>query len=258
MTQAVQIFNHPDFGDVRVIELNGEVLFVGKDVAIALGYSNPRKALADHVPDKYKKDGVTIRDSMGREQTPTLITEAGLYKLIMRSKLPNAERFSDWTCEEVLPSIRKTGLYIDPNAPIEPDFLRRIADEIDRRTKKIALLETQLAEAKPKVDYCDLILQCPDLVTTSAIAKDYGMSAKKFNQLLRDLGVQFYQSGMWLLYQKYARLGWSSTKTYPFTDERGKTHCKVHTYWTQKGRLGLYDLLKKKNYFPTIEKEAVA
>ena len=110
------IYEHEQFGKIRVVDEKGEPWFVGKDVATALGYSNPRKALADHVPDKFKKDGVTIRDSMGREQTPTLITEAGLYKLVMRSKLPTAEKFSDWVCAEVIPTIRKHGVYMTPAA----------------------------------------------------------------------------------------------------------------------------------------------
>ena len=86
-------------------------MFVGGDVAIALGYTNPRKALKDHVPDKYKKHGVTIRDSMGRNQRPTLINEAGLYKLVFKSNLPAAEDFSDWVCEDIMPNIRKHGFY---------------------------------------------------------------------------------------------------------------------------------------------------
>ena len=104
-------FSNAEFGNVRAMLIDGEPWFVGKDVAKALGYKNPRDALKNHVPDKYKKDGVAIRDSIGREQKPVLINEAGLYKLVMRSKLENAEKFSDWVCEDVLPSIRKTGSY---------------------------------------------------------------------------------------------------------------------------------------------------
>lgn len=106
----VQIFSHPEFGGVRVVELNGEAFFVGRDVAIALGYAKPENALATHVPDKYKK--VTpIQGTPGGTQNMTVINEAGLYKLIFASKLPKAIDFSDWVCEEVLPSIRKTGKY---------------------------------------------------------------------------------------------------------------------------------------------------
>lgn len=112
---ALTIFKSAEFGSVRAMLIDGEPWFVGKDVATALGYSNSRKALKDHVPDKYKKADVTIRDvsSNGVEQrrNVTLINEAGLYKLVMRSELESAEEFSDWVCEGVLPSIRKTGSY---------------------------------------------------------------------------------------------------------------------------------------------------
>ena len=117
-------------------------------------------------------------------------------------------------------------MYIDPRAEITSEMLRRMADAIDARDKKIAVLNTQVAELQPKASYYDIVLQCKDLVTTSAIAKDYGYSAKKFNKLLYRLGVQYPQSGMWLLYQKYASLGWSSTKTHKYMGLDGEIHCK--------------------------------
>lgn len=117
MDNTIVQFSNAEFGNVRGLLIDGVPWFVGKDVAAALGYSNSRKALKDHVPDKYKKDGVTIRDPIGREQKPVLINEAGLYKLVMRSQLENAEKFSDWVCEDVLPSIRKTGSYSVKNEP---------------------------------------------------------------------------------------------------------------------------------------------
>lgn len=117
MDNTIVQFSNAEFGNVRGLLIDGVPWFVGKDVAAALGYSNSRKALKDHVPDKYKKDGVTIRDPIGREQKPVLINEAGLYKLVMRSQLENAEKFSDWVCEDVLPSIRKTGTYSVKNEP---------------------------------------------------------------------------------------------------------------------------------------------
>lgn len=107
----LQIFNNPEFGEIRSIEINGEPWFVGKDVAAALGYSNTKDALAKRVYDEDKRDGVAIRDPIGREQTPTLINESGLYCLIFSSKLEKAREFKRWVTTEVLPSIRKTGGY---------------------------------------------------------------------------------------------------------------------------------------------------
>ncbi|MBR3499692.1 MAG: phage antirepressor KilAC domain-containing protein [Selenomonadaceae bacterium] len=255
MSTAIQIFNHPEFGDVRVVNKNGEPLFVGKDVALALGYSNPRDALAKHVPDKFKR--VSQIATPGGNQDMTLITEAGLYKLVFASKLPKAVEFSDWTCEEVIPSIRKTGVYMTTKAAEEilsnPDFIIELAQQVKAARAQIEVLNTQVAELQTKANYCDVVLQCKELVTTSVIAKDYGYSAKAFNKLLHELGVQFRQSDIWLLYQEYAAQGWSQTKTHIYYDEDGKPHSKPHMYWTQKGRLGLYELLKAKNILPLIE-----
>lgn len=96
------------------MEVNNEPWFVGKDVASVLGYANTRKALADHIDDEDKLDGVTIRDPIGREQNPVIINESGLYSLILSSKLPNAKQFKRWVTSEVLPTIRKHGAYMTP------------------------------------------------------------------------------------------------------------------------------------------------
>lgn len=110
-----------------------------------------------------------------------------------------------------------------------------------------------IEELQPKATYYDLILQCPDLVSTTEIAKDYGMSATKFNRLLHDLKIQFKQSGVWFLYQKYAGFGYTKTKTHNYSDDNGVQHSRQHMYWTQKGRLFLYELLKSENIVPLIE-----
>ncbi|MBR3747132.1 MAG: phage antirepressor KilAC domain-containing protein [Selenomonadaceae bacterium] len=184
------------------------------------------------------------------------VNEDGLYDVILDSRKPNAKRFRKWITSEVIPSIRKTGLYVNPNAPITGDMVIALGMRMKELEAKNAALTAQIEADAPKVSYYDLILQCPDLVSTSQIAKDYGMSAKAFNTLLHRLGVQFNQGGVWLLYQKFARLGWTSSKTHVYADENGKTHSRSHTYWTQRGRLGLYELLKRNGYLPTIEQAA--
>lgn len=110
-----------------------------------------------------------------------------------------------------------------------------------------------IEELQPKATYYDLILQCPDLVSATEIAKDYGMSATKFNRLLHDLKIRFKQSGVWFLYQKYAGFGYTKTKTHNYSDDNGVQHSRQHMYWTQKGRLFLYELLKSENIVPLIE-----
>lgn len=116
----------------------------------------------------------------------------------------------------------------------------------------------QIAELAPKATYYDLVLQCNSLLSVTEIAKDYGMSASKFNRALKDLGVQYKQSGVWFLYAKYQDKGYTSTKTQNYNRPDGSQGSKVHTYWTQKGRLFLYDLLKKADIMPMVEKEVVA
>lgn len=120
----------------------------------------------------------------------------------------------------------------------------------------VAVQTQQISELQPKASYYDVILNCKDLVSTTEIAKDYGKSAKWLNALLHDLGVQFKQGGIWLLYQKYAECGYTNTRTHNYLDNSGNTHAKVHTYWTQKGRIFIYDLLKSRNIFPNVEKSA--
>lgn len=116
--------------------------------------------------------------------------------------------------------------------------------------------QKQIEEMQPKATYYDLILQCPDLVSTTVIAKDYGMSAAKFNGCLHDFGIQFKQSGVWVLYREYDHFGYTSTKTHNYSDANGNQHSRLHTYWTQKGRLFLYDFLRNKGIVPVIERLA--
>lgn len=122
-------------------------------------------------------------------------------------------------------------------------------------TETIAVQNQQILEMQPKVSYYDVVLNCKDLISTSAIAKDYGKSAIWMNRYLHEKGVQFKQGDIWLLYQKYAQKGYTSTKTHSYSGSDGEPHTKVHTYWTQKGRLFIYELMKSDGMRPLIEQE---
>lgn len=249
----VQVFENPEFGSVRVIGDLENPLFCLSDVCKVLELPQVAKVI------QRLDDGVLSKhplETAGGVQQMYFINEEGLYDVVLESRKPHAKKFRKWLVGEVAISVRKTGMYINPQAQISPAFLRQIADKIEELEAKTALLETQNAELQPKASYYDLVLQCKDLISVSTIAKDYGYSAITFNKILEELDVQFNQSGIWLLKQKYACKGWTSTKTHPCTDAKGNVHCKVHTYWTQKGRLGLYDLLKQHGYLPTIEKNS--
>lgn len=256
----IQVFENKDFGAVRTTEVDGKPYFVGKDVAEILGYANPNEALADHVDAEDKLNSKTLL-SLG-QRGGWLINESGLYSLILTSKLPKAKAFKRWVTSEVLPSIRKHGLYAVNEILANPDIAIRALQELkaERERRKslegtVAVQHQQIAEMQPKVSYYDLILQCPDLMSTTTIAKDYGYSAKRLNAYLHEQGIQFKQGGIWLLYQKYAEQGYTSTKTHNYAGEDGTQHAKPHTYWTQKGRLFLYDLLKARGILPLIERE---
>lgn len=142
----LMIFNNPEFGDIRSVQLDGEAWLVGKDVAEALGYTNPRKALSDHVDeeDKRQGDGVTIRDPMGREQTPTVINESGLYSLVLSSKLPGAKRFRRWVTSEVLPTLRRQGTYTMQTPKSAMEMLRLQSQAMFELDERVNVLEDKL------------------------------------------------------------------------------------------------------------------
>lgn len=260
----LQIFKNEEFGEVRTVEIGGESWFVGKDVAEILGYSNTRDALAKHIDGEDKGD-VAIRDSIGREQSTTIINESGLYSLILSSKLPNAKAFKRWITSEVLPSIRKHGLYATDELLDNPDLIIQMATKLkeEREVRKALEIENkvqsqQIAELTPKATYYDLILQCKDLLSMTEIAKDYGKSAKGMNKLLNEFGIQYKQGGVWFLYAKYQDKGYTQTKTQNYPKPDGTQGSGVHMYWTQKGRLFLYDLLKSEDILPMVERDIVA
>lgn len=268
--KELQIFNNSDFGEIRTLEENSKVLFCATDVARALGYSNPHDAISRHCKGVVKREGVsqtTNQHGMTTQQVTELnfIPEGDVYRLITHSKLPSAERFESWVFDEVLPSIRKHGMYATEELIANPDLaiaaFTALKEERERNKAlqiTIAVQEQQISELKPKASYYDLILNCKDLVSIGTIAKDYGKSARWLNTLLHDKGIQYKQGKIWLLYQKYAEKGYTSTKTHNYLDGNGVTHSKIHTYWTQKGRLFIYELLKQDGIVPTMEKKSVA
>jgi len=185
-----------------------------------------------------------------------IINESGLYSLILSSKLTSAKRFKRWVTNEVLPSIRKHGAYATSDTLDEmlrdPKFADALIRKLAEERKKTAALEELTEELAPKALYCDLILQSRNAVPVSLIAKDYGMTATAFNRLLHGFGIQYPLAGTWLLYKEYAGRGYTHTRTYRVNDLTSA----MHTCWTQKGRLFLYEYLKGWGILPLIEKYA--
>lgn len=260
MQNEIQIFNF-DSKDVRTLTINDEPYFVGNDVAGVLGYSNPRDALSRHVDEEDK--GVVKLDTLGGKQKQTVINESGVYSLIIFSKLPTAKKFKHWITSEVLPAIRKHGAYMTPDKIDEilsnPDTIISLATQLkqerERRLQEHEqrlIAEQKVNEYEPKASYYDTILQNSSLVTITQIAKDYGMSAVAMNKKLHELGVQFKQGKTWFLYAKYQKNGWTHSKTVPIKHGKGTA---MNTEWTQKGRIGIYQILKENGILPLIERE---
>ena len=255
----LQVFKFEGQNEVRVIEQDGEPWFVAKDVGEILGLSNIRVEISRLDSDE-KKVSQIVTPSNGGYTDVSIISESGLYTLIMRSNKPQAKTFRKWVTSEVLPSIRRHGLYAIDDVLNDPDIMiaalqalkteREIAKGL---TEKVAIQTQQIAEMQPKATYYDEVLSFPDAISISRISKDYGWSARRMNEWLSAQGIQFKLGDIWLLYPKYAELGYTSTKTAIFTANDGTPYTKVHTYWTQKGRLFIYELMKAAGNLPLIE-----
>lgn len=247
------VFNNPDFGSVRTLMVGDIPFFVGKDVANILGYVNPQKAIRTHIDEEDR--GTTKMDTPGGVQEVGIINESGLYSLILSSKMPNAKQFKRWVTNDVLPSIRQHGVYATEDfitkSIQDPAWAISVLQELQAKEEKIAIQAQQISELQPKASYYDLILQNKSTLPITKIAKDYGMSGRKMNGLLHDLGIQYKMGKTWILYQDYADQGYTQSRTFAIDDEKSA----MHTYWTQKGRLFLYGLLKsKKGILPVIER----
>lgn len=190
----LQIFNHPDFGEVRTVTINDEPWFVGKDVAQVLGYAKPENALATHVDgDDTLKQGIT--DSLGRIQNTTLINESGLYSLILSSKLPGAKEFKRWITSEVLPSIRKHGAYMTPEtlqaAILNPDTMIQLCQQLkneQEKNRELSVTNSRLTVEnqimQPKAEYFDELVDRNLLTNFRETAKELECKPKKFVEFL--------------------------------------------------------------------------
>ncbi len=260
--EEIKIFNSEEFGDIRTVTIDKEPWFVGKDVATALGYANPKNAVPTHVSEEDKLS--TQIEYAGQRREVTVINESGLYALIFGSKLESAKRFKRWVTNEVLPAIRKTGGY-QMAQPQREELLamavieaKKTIDSLKDRCTFLGdqVIENQriITELQPKANYVDTILQSKSLVLTTQIAKDYGISARKLNQILKDLKIQYKVGGQWVLYSKYQNNGYVHSRTIDIARADGRADVVMQTEWTQKGRLFLYEELKKHGYVPVIEK----
>lgn len=253
----LMIFQSPEFGQIRTVDVDGEPWLVGKDVARALGYQNPSKALSDHVDDEDKLNNESLL-SLG-QRGGWLINESGLYSLVLSSKLPGAKKFRRWVTSEVLPSIRKTGGYAIPQD--YPSALRALAAAEEQRLALAAENERQkqqLADFEPIRQYVDTILESKGALAITQIAADYDISARRLNQILHDEGVQRNVNGQWILYRKHMGKGLTSSKTIHFVHADGRPDTKMQTQWTQKGRLLIHEILTRRGILAVMDKGIAA
>lgn len=268
MGTNITIFNNPQFGDIRTAGTADNPLFCLADLCRVL------ELRVDGVTPRLKKGGynrIGVIDSLGREQQAIFVNEQNLYKVIMRSDKPQAEQFQDWVCGEILPTIRKTGGYSLPSGYL-PDFsnpaeaARAWADQYEKvqieskraleAEKQVLELSDTVASMRPKAEYYDIILASKETVTITQIAQDYGMSAKAFNVLLRNFGIQHKVAGQWILYAKYLPFGYVQSEPILIDHKNGTKGTKMFSKWTQKGRIFLYEELKRRSYIPLIERAA--
>ena len=260
-TTKVTVFQNRQFGEVRTIMRDGEPWFVAADVCRALEVNNSRDAVARLDGDEKTAVVLTDTSSNGviQKRAMTLVSESGLYSLVLGSRKPEARLFKRWITHEVIPSIRKHGVYAIDQLLDNPDLLiaslQKLKAERERANHAEELAAAQgrlIEEMEPKATYYDLVLSSTNAVPITMIAKDYGLSAIRLNQILHDLGVQYKLDGTWILYQDYANCGYTKTQTHAISEDKSV----IHTCWTQKGRLFIYDLLKnERDLLPLMERD---
>lgn len=260
MDNNIQIFNNEELGTIRIKGTPDAPLFCLGDVCKMLGLRQ------GNVRERLEKGVVSTEPLLtsGGIQMVNFVTEDGLYDVILDSRKPEAKRFRKWVTSEVLPTIRKHGAYMTKDALeraiAEPDFLIQLATTLKEEKAKRLEAEQQceaqkqiIGEMEKKVSYLDLILSSTSTVTITQIAQDYGMSGQKMNKLLHGLHIQYKVGDQWILYAEYKDKCYVSSETIHFVTSEGVPCTTLNTKWTQKGRLFLYDILKKEGILPKME-----
>lgn len=233
-----------------------EPLFLAKDVAEWIEYDlSSINKLVQNVDDEEKVR--SIIPTLGGEQEMWMLTEDGVYEVLMQSRKPKAKLFKK-EVKSILKSIRLNGGYIANQEQLTPEQIVANAlivaqNIINNQNRQIEEMSVKMSELEKKSDYLDLILESKETVTVTQIAQDYGMSAKAFNKILIKLGIQHKVNGQWILYAKYLGEGYVHSKTVSITRSNGMKDTVMNTEWKQKGRIFLYNLLKDNGYIPLIE-----
>lgn len=259
--EDLKLFQSPEFGQVRTVMKDGEVLFAATDVAKCLGYVNPQKAIRDHC----KSTGVNEMDTPtnGGIQRVKFITKGNVIRLVANSTLPQAEKIESWIFDEVIPSVLENGGYIATRTDDTPEEimakaltiaqatlakreerLKQLEAQTEQQQETIELQQAEIKKSAPKVEYYDKTLQSVNTQTTTQVAKSLGMDAHKLNRKLKEAGILYNQSGQWLLKQPYASWGLHATRTQTYTRSDGSTGTSTYTVWTEKGKRFIVSLME--------------
>ncbi|QLK66733.1 phage antirepressor KilAC domain-containing protein [Lactiplantibacillus plantarum] len=245
--QEVTLFNF-EGNQVRTIEHEDIIWFAMIDIARVLGLSNPSVSIKSLDSDERAKF------NLGRQGNTNFVNEPGLYKLIGSSRKQQAKRFNRWVTHDVLPSIRKNGVYMTDQTAYDITHDKdALGDLLLKAGSQLKQKDLVIQELKPKADYTDSMLANKGLETISMIAKNYGYSTREFNKLLHGLGIQYKQGKTWLLYAKYQDEGYTHVEPYEYTNNDGIKQVRNTMKWTQAGQKFLYDFLKSKGIMPLVE-----
>lgn len=265
MENKLTVFNNENFGEVRVVEINGEPWFVAADVCRALELGNPSQSIARL--DEDEKALISIEGLSRGNDKGNVVNEPGLYSLVLGSRKPEAKMFKRWITHEVIPAIRKHGGYLtisdkDDDMAI---FYRALHLAEQRMKEREARLKEQeeLIEAqaemidayKPKVEYCDTILQSENSMTVTQIAMDYGLTAQRLNSILCESKVQRRVGKQWVVNKRYLNEGYVDSCTVYFRRKSGDMDSTTYTKWTQQGRLFIHNLLSDRGIIPLMDRE---
>lgn len=235
MQNEIQVFTNEKFGSVRTTVIDSKPWFVGKDVAVALGYSNPQKAIRDHVDDEDR----TVNDSFTVNGTPvTLINESGLYSLILSSKLPTAKQFKHWITHDVIPAIRQHGVYFTNDALLrllaDPTQAHLLVMEYVQEALENERLSAELQEALPKAKYYDTFVDPMECTNIRATAKELGVPEKRFTKYLTDNRYLYRApSGKLMPYAYYYNKGFFIIRDF---HKRHSSECGQYTLFTSIGK----------------------
>lgn len=247
-------------------DFKGDFLIRAKDVGSVLEYqgsSATQEVLKFVKPDQIflvkNSDMVNRHIRKLNNAGEAFITNLALNRVLGKSEMPKASTFQDWLYEDILPSINKHGAYLTPEKVEEvllnPDTIIKLATELKTERQKRFEAEQRVIEIAPKVAYLDTILQSKGTVTTSQIAKDYGLSATALNQILHEDKIQYLVNKQWVLYRQYDGKGYTQSYSFDFKHKDGTPDVKMNTRWTQRGRLFIHEILEKREIRANIDKD---